>query len=279
MAFPTWERALRPIVPPARFARRSRERRLPLSEGLAPIRARAVRVDASQAAFTNGADLAPAAHDWTAPPLSRVETSPPAPADSHPRERPADRRQIRKALTRRAPPASRTKAQERHEQQTPAHLALRCRSRRRHRSRSQKRGLNLSRAANDALRRALIDEAGEALADTVKARLDRLDKRDHARARELALIKEIVLLFVRVWFEYSGTLPDDDPDASANADVRFQGFLEMLAGQSIGAVRPEGGILRSGRGGNPGASVYACIATFARGLEQVSAAYAPKPAV
>jgi hypothetical protein len=49
------------------------------------------------------------------------------------------------------------------------------------------------------------------------------------RARELALIKEIVLLFVRSWFEYSGTLPQDDPDASANADVRFQGFLEMLA--------------------------------------------------
>lgn len=96
---------------------------------------------------------------------------------------------------------------------------------------SKKRGLNLSRAANDALRRALIDEAGDALADTVKARLDRLDKRDHARARELALIKEIVLLFVRVWFEYSGAPADDDADASANADVRFQGFLEILAGQ------------------------------------------------
>ena len=92
-----------------------------------------------------------------------------------------------------------------------------------------RRGLNLSRAANDALRRALIDEAGEALADTVKVRLDRLDKRDHARARELALIKEIVLLFVRVWFEYAAALPEDDPDASANADVRFQGFLDMLA--------------------------------------------------
>jgi hypothetical protein len=95
----------------------------------------------------------------------------------------------------------------------------------------KRRGLNLSRAANDALRRALIDEAGQALADTVKARLDRIDKRDHARARELALIKEIVLLFVRVWFEYAGPLDDEDPDASANAEIRFQGFLEMLAGQ------------------------------------------------
>jgi hypothetical protein len=69
------------------------------------------------------------------------------------------------------------------------------------------------------------------LADTVKARLDRFDKRDHTRARELALVKEIVLLFVRVWFEYAGPLEDDDPDASANAEARFQGFLEMLTDQ------------------------------------------------
>lgn len=92
----------------------------------------------------------------------------------------------------------------------------------------KRRGLNLSRAANDTLRRALIDEAGQALADTVKARLDRLDKRDQTRAHELALLKEIVLMFVRIWFEYAGPLDDDDPDASANAEIRFQGFLEML---------------------------------------------------
>lgn len=98
---------------------------------------------------------------------------------------------------------------------------------------SKRRGLNLSRAANDTIRRALIDEAGQALADTVKARLDRLDKRDAIRARELALIKEAVLLFVRVWFEYAGPLDSNDPDASANADIRFQGFLEMLADQGI----------------------------------------------
>ena len=97
----------------------------------------------------------------------------------------------------------------------------------------KRRGLNLSRAANDTLRRALLDEAGQALADTIKARLDRLDKRDHARARDLALLKEMVLLFVRVWLEYAGPLNDDDPDASANAEIRFQGFLELLTEQSI----------------------------------------------
>jgi hypothetical protein len=94
----------------------------------------------------------------------------------------------------------------------------------------KRRGLTLSRAANDAMRRALIDERGEGLADTIKARLDRLDKRDHVRARELALIKEAMLLFVRVWFEYAGPLDDTDPDAGADAEVRFQGFLDMLAG-------------------------------------------------
>lgn len=35
----------------------------------------------------------------------------------------------------------------------------------------------------------------------------------------------------QLWFEYAGPLNDDDPDASANAEIRFQGFLEMLSGQ------------------------------------------------
>lgn len=92
----------------------------------------------------------------------------------------------------------------------------------------KRRGLTLSRAANDAIRRVLLDESGDGLANTIKARLDRIDKRDHARARELALVKEALLLFVRVWFEYAGPLDDSDPDAGADAEVRFQGFLEML---------------------------------------------------
>jgi len=95
-----------------------------------------------------------------------------------------------------------------------------------------RRGLTLSRAANDALRRALIDEAGDGLADTVRMRLDRLDKHDSARARDLALVKETLLLFVRVWFESAGPLDLSDLDAGADAEVRFQGFLQMLAEQA-----------------------------------------------
>lgn len=96
----------------------------------------------------------------------------------------------------------------------------------------KRRGLTLSRAANDAVRRALLDETGDGLANTIKARLDRLDKRDHTRARELALIKASLLLFVRVWFEYAGPLDDSDPDAGADAEVRYQSFVEMLSEQA-----------------------------------------------
>ncbi len=96
----------------------------------------------------------------------------------------------------------------------------------------KRRGLTLSRAANDAMRRALLDDSGEGLAAAIRARLDRLDKRDHARAGELALVKDVLLLFVRVWFEYAGPLDDNDPDAGADAEVRYQSFLEMLADQA-----------------------------------------------
>jgi|CXWL01.1.fsa_nt_gi hypothetical protein len=96
----------------------------------------------------------------------------------------------------------------------------------------KRRGLTLSRAANDAMRRALLDDSGEGLAAAIRARLDRLDKRDHARARELALVKDALLLFVRVWFEYAGPLDDSDPDAGADAEVRYQGFVEMLSEQA-----------------------------------------------
>lgn len=81
------------------------------------------------------------------------------------------------------------------------------------------------------MRRALLDDSGDGLATSVRARLDRLDKRDHARARELAIVKDTLLLFVRVWFEYAGPLDDSDPDAGADAEVRFQSFMGMLAEQ------------------------------------------------
>ncbi len=96
-----------------------------------------------------------------------------------------------------------------------------------------RRGLNASRAANDALRRVLIDGGDAAIAEMVKVRLDRMDKRDAGRAHELALIKEALLLFVRVWLDYAGPLEDsEDPDAEADSEARFEEFVQALALQT-----------------------------------------------
>lgn len=89
------------------------------------------------------------------------------------------------------------------------------------------RGLTLSRAANDSLKRVLIHERGEAITDTIKARLDRLDQRDLARGRELVLIKEALLLFVRLWLTYAGPLESEE--GSDDVEGRFEAYLDALA--------------------------------------------------
>ncbi len=110
LVFPTWERSSHPIVPRRDLACAQSEDAFLFLTGLAPIHASAVPVDVSQATFTNGAALAPAAHHWTAPPLVRVENPAPTPAISTPANAQPIGAQIRKALMRTAPPASRTKA-------------------------------------------------------------------------------------------------------------------------------------------------------------------------
>jgi hypothetical protein len=42
-----------------------------------------------------------------------------------------------------------------------------------------------------------------------------------------ATVKATVLMFVRVWFEYAGPLDESDPDAGADAEIRFQSFMGM----------------------------------------------------
>ncbi|MBY0565985.1 MAG: hypothetical protein K2P70_01640 [Hyphomonadaceae bacterium] len=108
------------------------------------------------------------------------------------------------------------------------------------------RGLATTRAAADAMRRIYLDEKDEAVADTVKMRLDRLEKREVVRAREIAIIKETLLLFIRVWLEHNPA-PDEAtlPATHAIAERRFQSFLELLAeslqpGRTLFAAAPHG---------------------------------------
>lgn len=108
------------------------------------------------------------------------------------------------------------------------------------------RGLATTRAAADALRRVLLDEKDTAVADTVKMRLDRVEKREVVRARELKIIKETLLLFIRVWIEHNPAPDEDIQDANrAFADERFTAFLDLLAeslqpGRSLFATAPHG---------------------------------------
>uniref|UniRef100_UPI0018E3B8AE hypothetical protein n=1 Tax=Aquidulcibacter paucihalophilus TaxID=1978549 RepID=UPI0018E3B8AE len=61
----------------------------------------------------------------------------------------------------------------------------------------------------------------------IKARLDRLDQRDLARGRDLAILRETLLAFVRVWFKYAGPLEREDDDDQAEA--LFDAFLDEVA--------------------------------------------------
>lgn len=92
------------------------------------------------------------------------------------------------------------------------------------------RGLPTTRAAADAMRRIFLDEKDPAVADTVKLRLDRVEKREVVRAREIAIIKETLLLFIRVWLEHTPPPEEATLDATnAVAERRFQSFLDLLA--------------------------------------------------
>lgn len=108
------------------------------------------------------------------------------------------------------------------------------------------RGLATTRAAADALRRILLDEKDTAVADTVKMRLDRVEKREVVRARELKIIKETLLLFIRVWIEHNPAPEEDVQEVNrAFAEERFTAFLDLLAeslqpGRSLFAAAPHG---------------------------------------
>jgi hypothetical protein len=92
------------------------------------------------------------------------------------------------------------------------------------------RSLPTTRAAADAMRRIFLDEKDPAVADTVKMRLDRIEKREVARARELTIIKETLLLFIRVWLEHTPPPEEATLDATnAVAERRFHAFLDLLS--------------------------------------------------
>jgi hypothetical protein len=63
----------------------------------------------------------------------------------------------------------------------------------------------------------------------VEARIDKL-------MRDNATLKEALLLFVRIWLEYTPPLaPDEEDDAAALAEQRFERFLDLVRNGGPGA--------------------------------------------
>jgi hypothetical protein len=59
--------------------------------------------------------------------------------------------------------------------------------------------------------------------------LARLEARIDKLMRDNATLKEALLLFVRIWLEYTPPLaPDEEDDAAALAEQRFERFLDLV---------------------------------------------------
>lgn len=71
--------------------------------------------------------------------------------------------------------------------------------------------------------------------------LARIEARLDKTIRDAAMLREIMLLFVRVWLEYTPPLTEDEEDdAAALAELRFERFLDhvrdaMAPGRSMSA--------------------------------------------
>jgi len=85
----------------------------------------------------------------------------------------------------------------------------------------------------DAVRATLAkgsEAVARAAAETQARRLNRIEQRLDKLFRDQALMKESLLLFVRVWLEHNPMLEDAVADsAAASAEARFERFLDLAA--------------------------------------------------
>ncbi|MFZ4071807.1 MAG: hypothetical protein ACOYJ6_17085 [Caulobacterales bacterium] len=85
----------------------------------------------------------------------------------------------------------------------------------------------------DAVRATLAkgsEAVARAAAETQARRLNRIEQRLDKLFRDQAMLKESLLLFVRVWLEHNPPLEDAIADsAAASAEARFERFLDLAA--------------------------------------------------
>ncbi|MES1199890.1 MAG: CopG family transcriptional regulator [Pseudomonadota bacterium] len=72
-------------------------------------------------------------------------------------------------------------------------------------------------------------EAAEAAEQSVRRQLNRLELRFDKLLRDQAILRESVLLFIRVWLEHNPPLDDAQEEAAAaSAEARFERFLDLI---------------------------------------------------
>jgi predicted transcriptional regulator len=83
----------------------------------------------------------------------------------------------------------------------------------------------------EAVRARLGPRNGEAMTDSTEQRhLTRIDARLDKVIGEALVLKETLLLFVRVWLEHNPPLDEDQEEAAAaSAEARFERFLHFVA--------------------------------------------------
>ncbi|MFZ4604200.1 MAG: ribbon-helix-helix protein, CopG family [Caulobacterales bacterium] len=79
--------------------------------------------------------------------------------------------------------------------------------------------------------------AQEAATDSTRRQLARIEARLDALVAEKAVLKECLLVFVRIWLEHNPPIPDDIADSVAmSAEARLDHYLKFVA-EGLGGGR------------------------------------------
>lgn len=93
-------------------------------------------------------------------------------------------------------------------------------------------GRSESAVIADAVRFRLAassESVSRAASETQKRQLNRIEARLDKSLSDQAVMKECILLFVRVWLEHNPPIDDELAEsAAASAEARFERFLDLL---------------------------------------------------
>lgn len=97
-------------------------------------------------------------------------------------------------------------------------------------ARAQNRSESAVIAEAIRLRFAALSEGVESASrDTQRRQMNRIEARIDKIVRDQALVKECLLVFVRIWLEHNPPIPEELADSAAlSAQARFQRFLDHL---------------------------------------------------